>query len=60
MPVVSFYNYKGRVPVRVIAEAMGASISHGSKVRGGKLAPHKRHWKVLHDLAAHGESAVSR
>jgi hypothetical protein len=33
--------------VRVIAEAMGSSISHGSKVRGGKLVPHKRHWKAL-------------
>jgi hypothetical protein len=29
------------LPVRVIADAMGASISHGSKVRGGKLVPHK-------------------
>jgi CRISPR-associated protein Cas1 len=36
--------------VRVIAEAMSASISHGSKVRGGKLVPHKRHWKTLTSL----------
>ena len=36
-----------KMPVRVIAEAMGASLSHGSKVRGGKLMPHRRHWKVL-------------
>ena len=36
-----------RLPVRVIAEAMGASLSHGSKVRGGKLVPHKRHWAML-------------
>ena len=35
------------LPVRVIAEAMGARISHGSKVRGGKLVPHRRHWKAL-------------
>ncbi len=35
------------LPVRVIAESMSASISHGSKVRGGKLVPHKRHWKAL-------------
>jgi hypothetical protein len=35
------------LPVRVIAEAMGASISHGSKVRSGLLVPHRRHWKVL-------------
>lgn len=35
------------LPVRVIAGAMGATISHGSKVRGGKLVPHKRHWKAL-------------
>ena len=36
-----------RLPVRVIAEAMAASLSHGSKVRGGKLVPHRRHWKTL-------------
>jgi hypothetical protein len=35
------------LPVRVIAEAMGATSSHGSKVRGGKLVPHKRHWNAL-------------
>jgi len=35
------------LPVRVIAEAMGASLSHGSKVRSGLLVPHKRHWKTL-------------
>jgi hypothetical protein len=35
------------LPVRVIAEAMGCSGSHGSKVRSGLLVPHKRHWKVL-------------
>jgi hypothetical protein len=39
-----------RLPVRAIAEAMGASISHGSKVRGGKLVPHKRHWLTLRRL----------
>jgi CRISPR-associated endonuclease Cas1 len=39
-----------RLPVRVIAEAMGASISHGSKVRGGKLVPHRRHWQALKRL----------
>lgn len=39
------------VPVRVIAEAMGASQSHGSKVRNGHLVPHKRHWKALAALA---------
>jgi hypothetical protein len=39
------------LPVRVIAEAMGVNISHGSKVRGGKLVPHKRHWKPLLQLA---------
>lgn len=38
------------VPVREIAEAMSASLSHGSKVRGGKLAPHKRHWQALRKL----------
>lgn len=31
--------------VRAIAEAMGASISRGSKVRNGHLVPHRRHWK---------------
>src|SRR5580692_5535360 len=35
------------LPVRVIAEAMGASLSHGSKVRNGLLLPHKRHWMKL-------------
>jgi hypothetical protein len=35
-----------RLPVRAIAAAMGATISHGSKVRGGGLAPHRHHWKV--------------
>jgi hypothetical protein len=35
------------LPVRVIAKAMGASISHGSKVRNGHLVPHRRHWKAL-------------
>jgi hypothetical protein len=40
-----------RLPVRVIVEAMGASISHGSKVRGGTLVPHRRHWKPLLGLA---------
>jgi hypothetical protein len=39
-----------RLPVRAIAEAMGASLSHGSKVRGGRLVPHKRHWKALSGL----------
>jgi hypothetical protein len=38
------------VPVRVISEAMGASLSHGSKVRGGFLVPHKRHWLALAGL----------
>lgn len=38
------------LPVRVIAEAMGATISHGSKVRGGKLVPNKRHWEALQYL----------
>ena len=36
-----------RLTVRTIADAMGASISHGSKVRGGKLVPHRRHWEAL-------------
>ena len=35
------------LPVRVIAEAMGSSISHGSKVRNDRLVPHKRHWNAL-------------
>lgn len=35
------------LPVRAIAEAMGTSISHGSKVRSGRLVPHRRHWKAL-------------
>jgi len=39
------------LPVRVIAEAMGASVSHGSKVRSGLLVPHKRHWDALAQLS---------
>jgi hypothetical protein len=39
------------LPVRAIAEAMGAIISHGSKVRSGLLVPHKRRWKALANLA---------
>jgi hypothetical protein len=39
-----------RVTVRVIAEAMGTGISHCSKVRSGKLVPHRRHWKALRAL----------
>jgi hypothetical protein len=35
------------LPVRVIAEVMGCSGSHGSKVRRGLLVPHRRHWKAL-------------
>jgi hypothetical protein len=35
------------VPVRAIAEAMNATISHGSKVRCGHTVPHKRHWVKL-------------
>jgi len=40
------------LPVREIAEAMGVSISHGSKVRAGKLVPHKRHWEALMQILA--------
>ncbi|MGB8964119.1 MAG: hypothetical protein WCB99_00640 [Candidatus Cybelea sp.] len=39
-----------RLPVRVIAEAMGATISHGSKMRSGLVVPHKRHWKALREI----------
>ena len=39
-------------PVRVIAEATGCSISHASKVRGGGIVPHKRHWIALARIAA--------
>ncbi|MGB8909630.1 MAG: hypothetical protein WCC84_12875 [Candidatus Cybelea sp.] len=35
-----------RLPVRVIAEAMGANVSRGSKVRSGKV-PHQPHWEAL-------------
>jgi CRISPR-associated endonuclease Cas1 len=38
------------VLVRVIAEAMSSSLSHGSKVRGGRLVPHRRHWPRLLEL----------
>ena len=43
-----------RVSVRAIAEAMGASISHGSKVRSGHTVPHKRHWRALQAVAGSG------
>jgi hypothetical protein len=36
-----------RLTVRSIANAMGATQSHGSKVRGGKLVPHRRHWRAV-------------
>jgi ribosomal protein L37E len=39
------------VLVRVIAETMGSSLSHGSKVRSGRLVPHKRHWKALAEIS---------
>ena len=35
----------------LFAAAMAASISHRSKVRGGKLVPHKRHWESLRLIA---------
>lgn len=38
--------------VRAIAEAMGSSLSHASKVRNGHLVPHKRHWMPLAALAS--------
>jgi CRISPR-associated endonuclease Cas1 len=38
------------VPVRTIAAAMCATISHGSKVRCGHVLPHKRHWRRLIEL----------
>jgi CRISPR-associated endonuclease Cas1 len=37
--------------VRVVAEAMGASMTHGSKVRSGGLIPHRRHWRALLQLS---------
>jgi hypothetical protein len=43
----TFFRSLQSLPVRVISEAMGASISHGSKVRSRLLVPHKRHWNVL-------------
>jgi len=33
--------------VRAIADALGISQSHASKVRGGTTPPHKRHWQTL-------------
>lgn len=35
------------LPVRVLAEAIGTTISHSSKVRPGTLKPHERHWEAL-------------
>lgn len=48
-----------RLPVRVIADAMGASISHGSKVRSGLLVPHRRHWSSLFKLKGGAEARKS-
>lgn len=45
------------LPVRVIAEAMGSSISHGSKVRAGLLVPHRRHWCALQQLSGKAEGS---
>jgi CRISPR-associated endonuclease Cas1 len=45
------------LPVRAIAEAMGASISHGSKVRAGVLVPHRRHWRALQQLSGKAEGS---
>lgn len=39
-----------RFRVCVIADEMRASLSHGSKVRNGRLLPHRRHWKALRRL----------
>jgi hypothetical protein len=49
-----------RVTVRVIAEAMGATISHGSKVRCGHTVPHKRHWQALQSLCTSDSQGVHR
>jgi hypothetical protein len=43
------------LPVRVIAAAMGTGISHGSKVRSGKLVPHSRHWNRLMQMLGGAE-----
>jgi len=40
------------ITVRVIADALGISQSHASKVRCGKIHPHKRHWKALMQLTS--------
>lgn len=40
-----------RLPVRLIAEAMGASPSHCSNVPSSKLVPHTRHWAALRLIA---------
>ncbi len=38
------------LPVRMIAEAMGAASRTVRRFRGGKLVPHKRHWLTLRRL----------
>ena len=40
------------VPLRVMAEATGLSQGYCSFVRSGRKVPHRRHWKVLADLAS--------
>lgn len=47
------------IPVRMIAEATDASISHASKVRNNHLIPHGCHWRALDKLAANGILALN-
>jgi hypothetical protein len=43
------------LPVRVIAAAMDANISHGSKVRNGRIVLQKRHWNTVMQMLGGGE-----
>ena len=38
------------ISISAIANSMGTSPSHASKVRNGHLIPHKRHWNALKEL----------
>lgn len=39
------------VSISVLSKTLQCSASYACKIRGGKYTPHKRHWKVLLDLA---------
>lgn len=43
------------VPLSAVAKATGLSISACSRIRSGKLLPHRRHWRILLEIATLAE-----